>query len=83
MFYYSTPPPTRRNSEDLESHNIAALCHTFKLLIDQLPMDIFVFCIIDGINLYERPDGGTILSRLSIASTRLHKMHDSGQFSSC
>ena len=42
--------------EDLESHNIAALCHTFKLLIDQLPMDITVFCIIDSINLYERPE---------------------------
>ncbi len=54
MFYYSTPPPTQRNSEDLDSHNIAALCHTFKLLIDQLPMDIFVFC--NGINLYERSE---------------------------
>ena len=42
--------------EDLESHNIAALCHTFKLLIDQLPLDVLVFCIIDGINLYERSE---------------------------
>ena len=42
--------------DDLEAHNIAALCHTFKLLIDQLPMDITVFCIIDSINLYERPE---------------------------
>ena len=37
--------------EDLESQNIAALCHTFKVLVDQLPMDITVFCIIDSINL--------------------------------
>ena len=42
--------------EDLESHSIAALCHTFKVLIDQLPMDITVFCIIDSINLYERSE---------------------------
>ena len=47
---------TRRYHEDLESHNIAALSHTLKELIDQLPLDIFVFCIIDGINLYERSE---------------------------
>ena len=47
---------TRLYREDLESHNIAALCHTFKMLIEQLPMDVFVFCIIDGINLYERSE---------------------------
>ena len=47
---------TRRYREDLESHNIAALSRTLKQLIDQLPLDIFVFCIIDGINLYERSE---------------------------
>ena len=42
--------------EDLESHNIAALCHSFTMLVEQLPLDVFVFCIIDGINLYERSE---------------------------
>ncbi|KAL9030027.1 MAG: hypothetical protein Q9196_001801 [Gyalolechia fulgens] len=47
---------TRLYREDLESHNVAALCHAFKMLVEQLPLDVFVFCIIDAINLYERSE---------------------------
>jgi hypothetical protein len=42
--------------EDLESHTQVALCHTFQQLVKQLPVDTLVFCVIDGVSLYERTD---------------------------
>lgn len=38
----------------LESHELGHLCETFSSLIYQLPAHTVVFCIVDGISLYER-----------------------------
>lgn len=46
------------NSHDyrvlLENHELGHLCETFRNLIYQLPAHTVVFCIVDGISLYER-----------------------------
>ncbi|KAJ5153116.1 uncharacterized protein N7482_009594 [Penicillium canariense] len=44
---------SRTYRESLEAHSLRYLCDTFCKLIEQLPLDTNVFCILDGISLYE------------------------------
>lgn len=45
---------TRSYRQDLEAHEIAALCHTFKSLVRQFPLDTVIYCIIDGVGWCEQ-----------------------------
>lgn len=45
---------TRSYRQDLEAHEITALCHTFKHLIRQFPLDTVVYCILDGVGWCEQ-----------------------------
>ncbi|KAL4911438.1 hypothetical protein BDW74DRAFT_172901 [Aspergillus multicolor] len=44
---------TRRFANEIESHSLHMLCHTFRQLIEQLPPKQPVICIIDGISGFE------------------------------
>ncbi|RDW93391.1 uncharacterized protein DSM5745_00713 [Aspergillus mulundensis] len=44
---------TRQFANDIESHSLRMLCHTFRQLIEQLPPRQTVICIIDGITGFE------------------------------
>lgn len=44
---------SRTYRESLEAHSLQHLCDSFGKLIEQLPLDTNVFCIIDGVSLYE------------------------------
>lgn len=45
---------TRSYRQDLEAHEITALCHTFKQLIRQFPLDTVIYCILDGVGWCEQ-----------------------------
>lgn len=45
---------TRSYRQDLEAHDIAALCRTFKSLVRQFPLDTMIYCIIDGVGWCEQ-----------------------------
>ncbi|OCK81050.1 hypothetical protein K432DRAFT_327052 [Lepidopterella palustris CBS 459.81] len=40
----------------LKNQDLDALCHTFQQLVKQVPPETTVYCIVDGISLYERED---------------------------
>lgn len=46
----------RQYVRDLQYGNVACLCHTFGALLRQFPRDTPVYCILDGISSYDRPD---------------------------
>ena len=63
------PPPA------IEDGNIDQLCRLFVVLIRQLPWNTTVFCLIDGINLYEAEEylhsmDGVVLCLLGLANPR-------------
>jgi hypothetical protein len=39
--------------QGFESYDVNVLCKIFSLLVQQLPSTALIFCLIDGINLYE------------------------------
>lgn len=45
---------TRSYRQDLEAQEITALCHTFKNLVRQFPLDTVIYCIIDGVGWCEQ-----------------------------
>ena len=47
--------------EMLAEHDVKTLCKVFQDLVIQLPKDMIIFCVIDGISLYESANGGTDL----------------------
>jgi hypothetical protein len=63
---YSAGVAQQVSMPDVERGNIPALCDLFRFLIGQLPSTITVFCMIDGVGLYEEEqywdDMETILS---------------------
>lgn len=52
---------SRTYRESLEAQSLPHLCDTFCKLIEQLPLDTSVFCVVDGVSLYE---GGHWLDEL-------------------
>lgn len=63
------------NSHDhrvlLENHELSHLCEAFKNLIYQLPAHTIVFCIVDGISVYERAN---LEDELKIVASMLHDL---------
>ncbi|KAJ9616703.1 hypothetical protein H2200_000422 [Cladophialophora chaetospira] len=46
----------RRYQEQLESYNLQTLCDCFAKVVRQLPREMVLFCIIDGIDSFEKHD---------------------------
>lgn len=44
---------SRTYRESLEAHSLPHLCDTFCKLIEQIQLDTSVFCVVDGVSLYE------------------------------
>ena len=51
--FTSIQPDPRISLQDLTGDDISILCEIFALLVRQLPSNLLVFCLIDGIGLYE------------------------------
>lgn len=62
---------TRSYRQDLEAHEIAALCHTFKSLVRQFPLDTVIYCIIDGVGWCEQ-DGWA--QDIELVTDTLHEL---------
>jgi hypothetical protein len=52
----SIHPPSDMSAHHIETTTVPQICRLFVYLISQLPPNITVFCIIDGINEYEREE---------------------------
>ncbi|KAL9118675.1 MAG: hypothetical protein Q9187_004777 [Circinaria calcarea] len=46
----------RRYRDHLRNHDLEHLCELFRQLANQLPIDTVLFCVIDGISLFETPE---------------------------
>jgi hypothetical protein len=49
---------SRRYRDQLESYDIRSLCDCFRKLVEQLPVDAVLICIVDGISFFERQEWG-------------------------
>ncbi|KAF4808398.1 hypothetical protein CGCSCA5_v012386 [Colletotrichum siamense] len=47
------PPHPKHSLRDIEEHGLGTLCDIFCWLLEKLPSTVHVFCMIDGISLYE------------------------------
>jgi len=56
--------------EDLKTMSVDALCDVFIQLVQQLPSNISVFCIIDGVSWYEQDDDCDDAMSLILGSLR-------------
>jgi hypothetical protein len=74
QFNFGHVSPSQRFSlQDLDGDNIHILCDLFALLVQQLPPNTRVFCLIDGISLYEKD---IYLEEMSVAIMNMVKMVD-------
>ncbi|ETS84739.1 hypothetical protein PFICI_02764 [Pestalotiopsis fici W106-1] len=74
QFSFDPMPPTQQFSlQDLDGDDIHVLCDLFTILVQQLPPNRRIFCLIDGINLYEKE---RYLEEMSIAIMNLVNMVD-------
>lgn len=65
---------TRSYRQDLEAQEITALCHTFKNLVKQFPLDTVIYCIIDGVGWCEQDGWG---QDVQLVMDTLHELaHD-------
>lgn len=62
---------TRPYRQDLEAHEITALCHAFKNLVRQFPLDTVIYCILDGVGWCEQQQWA---QDLQIVMDTLHEL---------
>ncbi|KAF2801362.1 uncharacterized protein BDZ99DRAFT_577641 [Mytilinidion resinicola] len=62
---------SHRYRDALESHDLHYLCAAFEKLVYQLPAHTPVFCVIDGISLFERLDLESDLGRIAATFKQL------------
>jgi hypothetical protein len=76
--FFTIPPNPAIIIEQIEKHEIGQLCLLFRYLMRQLPPSMTIFCLIDGIHLYEREEylhsmDSVILSLISLVEEHHHR----------
>ncbi|KAK1144152.1 hypothetical protein N8T08_005814 [Aspergillus melleus] len=65
--FINTPQFTR----DIQTHSLKDLCHTFSQLVEQLPRNITIICILDGVSEFASQQWSTEFSDILLILNRL------------
>ncbi|KAI9041895.1 uncharacterized protein KD926_006441 [Aspergillus affinis] len=62
---------TPQFTDDIQTHSLKMLCHTFSQLVEQLPRNITIICILDGVSEFASQQWSTEFSDVLLILNRL------------